>query len=250
MARISKQKMKLYNEAEEILTQDALSETEKDFVFANWLPEIEFDVGGDGVFFTPEEIAHELAVMVGDCPCQILDLCAGIGRLSYTIYEFSKWRNRRPQITAIERNPRFVEVGRKLLPEATWICMSVFDEEAWEENGFEDGYFDFAISNPPFGEIGHSGWRGFKTIADLNCVGIAMDKTKYGGIFILPSESVPWTCSGESYTTFVESAKWNKLEKQYPGIVCHPCCVDLDVHQKEWLGVSPKVELANIRIDQ
>src|SRR5262249_47611369 len=55
------------------------------------------------------------------------------------------------EIVCIEQNPDYVTVGKKVLPEATWICANVLDLPA------SLGRFDCAIANPPFGRIKSTG---------------------------------------------------------------------------------------------
>lgn len=42
MAKISKQKAKLHHQAEEYLAKDKLTLSEKEFVYANWLPSYDY----------------------------------------------------------------------------------------------------------------------------------------------------------------------------------------------------------------
>jgi SAM-dependent methyltransferase len=191
MAKLTKKQTKLHEEACKILESDVLTFTEKEFVLENWRPDAEDNVGRIGAFFTPEGISIDLTMNIEVRTPRILDLCAGIGKLGFALIHYSGNPMGKFQITAIEQNPRYIEVGEKILTEATWIQMDVFKEENWDKNGFEDNHFDAVISNPPFGNIGHDSWRGLKVSADVACVAIALDKSKYGGSFILPSGSVP-----------------------------------------------------------
>src|SRR5579864_2275263 len=77
-----------------------------------------------GAFFTPMELANDFKIEVHGR--KILDLCAGIGILSFCCRHF-RHHEQMPDITSIEINPEYVRIGRKLLPEATWICADVFD---------------------------------------------------------------------------------------------------------------------------
>lgn len=55
-------------------------------------------------------------------------LCAGIGVLSYAAQLECSDRSRcYADITCVELNPHYVEVGKKVVPEATWICADVLD---------------------------------------------------------------------------------------------------------------------------
>ncbi|WP_301765956.1 methyltransferase [Pseudomonas aeruginosa] len=70
----------------------------------------------------------------------IIDLCAGIGRLSFACSDGAK------RIVCVEQNTEYAEVGKRVVPDAEWIVGDVF--------GIGNiGTFDWAISNPPFGQI-------------------------------------------------------------------------------------------------
>ena len=246
MAKLTKKQIKLHEEANKILEKPILSIEEKEFVLNNWRPEAENNVASNGVFFTPPEIAHELHVATGDSTGKVLDLCAGIGRLGFTLLHYGLFREKPLEITAIEKNPKFVEVGKKILPEANWICMDVFIEKNWNDNNLEDEYFDFVISNPPFGHITNSEWRGLYTTADLLCVAIGFDKSKYGGIYILPTGNIPWEYSGKMTYTEKNSLNWNKLKRFYPTINAGCTSIDVSEFKKQWSDVSPNVEIVDI----
>ena len=84
---------------------------------------------------------------------KIIDICAGIGILSFCKFHFQHHEPERlPAITCVEINPDYVRVGRKLLPEAEWICADIFD--VWQDLPRD---FTTAIANPPFGNIRHAG---------------------------------------------------------------------------------------------
>jgi len=97
--------------------------------------------GAAGAFFTPFDLACDFAL--DGAGRRVIDLCAGIGVLSYIIHHRSKWGERLAEITCVEINPRYVVVGQKLLPQARWIVADVFD---WRT--LDLGRYDVAIANP------------------------------------------------------------------------------------------------------
>lgn len=190
MAKLTKAQRKAHAEAEAILRKDRLTEDERDFVFQNWHEGANHINGAAGAFFTPWDLAGDFALDGGSG--RIIDLCAGIGILSYFLHHRSLWGTRPAEITCVELNPRYVEVGRKLLPEARWINADVFD---WRE--LDLGHFDFAIGNPPFGRVKRTGnaprYRGPEF--EFHVIDIAAELADHGA-FIIPQQSASFKYSG------------------------------------------------------
>lgn len=95
----------------------------------------------------------------------------------------------------METNPRYVRVGRRVLPQASWIRADILALP-----GMDLGWFDCAIAtNPPFGAItrtakppGYTGRRfEYHTIAVV--AGLARR-----GVFIVPRISAPFRYSGQA----------------------------------------------------
>lgn len=195
MAKLTKAQRKAHAEAEAILTKDRLSEDERDFVFQNWHEGATHINGAAGAFFTPWGLAGDFALDGGGG--RVIDLCAGIGILSYFIHHRSRWGGRLAEITCIEANPRYVAVGRKLLPEARWINADVFDWRAWWRNELDEAMFDVAIANPPFGKVHRNGrgprYRGPEF--EFHVIDIAAELADRGS-FIVPQQSAPFRYSG------------------------------------------------------
>ncbi|MEM6617579.1 MAG: hypothetical protein AAF619_13740, partial [Pseudomonadota bacterium] len=63
--------------------------------------------------------------------------------LGYWLQYFPWCGTRETELVCVEINPAFVEIGKKMIPEATWICADVFDVL-----DIELGHFDCAVSNP------------------------------------------------------------------------------------------------------
>lgn len=55
-------------------------------------------------------------------------------------------------------NSKFVDIGKKLLPEARWICGSVFDKSIWDglKKERKNKKYNLCISNPPIGKSGNN----------------------------------------------------------------------------------------------
>lgn len=146
MAKLTKAQLKAHNEAEAILTKDCLSEDEKLFVLDNWHEGANWTNGASGAFFTLADLASDFAIEAGSG--RIIDLCAGIGAFSYHIHDRHRYNPQNVEITCVEINPRYVEVGKKILPEAHWICADVFDWREWWLKDLKGELFETAVSNP------------------------------------------------------------------------------------------------------
>jgi phospholipid N-methyltransferase len=210
--KLTKAETKLHNQARELLVlQRDLKEDEIDFVYENWNPGAVSNLTQPSAFFTPTIMARELSIETdGD---SIIDLCAGIGSLSRAILA----SNSDAQIVCIEREHAFVEVGRKLLPQATWLQADVLDELP-ELLKRKDMYrtFDMFISNPPFGKIPKTVARTTKFVSsgqwEYAVAELGMSMSNFGGAMIVPVNVLPWQYSGmRSYTTVANERyeKWS-----------------------------------------
>lgn len=175
MAKLTKAQRKAHAEAEAILTKDRLTEDEREFVFRNWHEGAEFINGAAGAFFTPYDLAGDFAL--DGAGGRVIDLCAGIGILSYFVGQRARYGSRATELTCVEINPKYCEVGRKLVPEARWINADVFD---WKK--LDLGRYDIAIGNPPFGRVRRSAngprYRGSEF--EYHVIDIAAELADYG----------------------------------------------------------------------
>lgn len=241
MARLSKQQAKLHNEACALveLARD-LTEAEKDFVLENWQEAATATHNLDGAFFTPEGLARDLSIEVaGD---RIIDLCAGIGRLAYGCRDLwgRRWNKQAArQIVCIEKNPDYVKVGKKILPEAEWICGDVLDVP-----GMDLGRFDTAISNPPFGSIKRSGdapgYKGRRF--EYHVIAVASQIATLGA-FIIPQMSAPFRYSGQPCYRDELDRDCAAFQQQTRIAMSCGAGFDTSIYLEEWRGVAPKVEI-------
>ena len=92
MAKISKRQLKLHQEALALVRSDKeLSFGDKEFVLEHYKPHAEHNVTKTNAFFTPIELAMAATIEMPNpdewaSPVRILDLCAGIGMLSFAYY--------------------------------------------------------------------------------------------------------------------------------------------------------------------
>lgn len=68
--------------------------------------------------FTPWGLAADFTIDAVSSGAEVIDLCAGIGILSYFLHHRARYAYDCPDLTCVELNPRYVEIGRRLLPEA------------------------------------------------------------------------------------------------------------------------------------
>jgi len=240
MGKLSKRETKLHNEAIEILKQDILSAKDKETVLRQYRPDADHNVSETGTFFTPLDLAGDMMVMSNCGTGSVIDLCAGIGGLAY--WHAARYVNKPERIFCVERNPRFVEIGKKIVPEAEWICADVFDVL-----DMDLGRFRLAISNPPFGALKRHGGNAPRYTGkkfDLHVVDIAAHIADMG-TFIIPPNSTNFRYSGRRNHEYCEEREYLKFKEQ-TGITFSCESIDADYYRDEWQGTSPAVEVAHV----
>lgn len=240
MSRMSKQQIKLHKQAEELLKKDVLTFDDKLFVIDNWNEGYEFDNARFGAFFTPQGLARDFNIEVSGP--KVIDLCAGIGTLAFAYVHFRHHYNpEKIKITCVEMNPRYVEIGKKILPEAEWICADLF--EVWQTL---DRNYDTAISNPPFGKtVGKDcvdpRYKGSEF--EFKVIDIASYLASFG-VFIVPQMSAGFRFSGVQCYDRNESPKYKKFAEQTGIRLEVGCGVDCNFHKDDWKEVNIVVEIA------
>ena len=266
MAKLTKAQTKAHQQALEICQQETLSYDEKVFVMENYHEGANHMNGFAGAFFTPLDLGRSFA-METMFDQSVVDICAGIGMLSWATYRNCQIRGKEIDITCIEQNHQYVEIGRKIMPEANWICGDATDAELWMEILDADGLygvnnprsggqprFKQAISNPPFGNIK----TGENTMPlkykgaqfDLKIVEIGSIVAEYG-TYLLPQMSTPYKYSGEGadpdgyYPKAGRSSKYDKFTKQTGIKFAFNMGID-STTGIEWKGVSPVCEIVSV----
>ena len=237
--KLSRSEAQAHKKAEAILKQETLSFHDKIYVLENWHEGAEHMNAVHGAFFTPHGLARDFSIELSDE--RTVDLCAGIGMLAFAAVNYSMVTD----ITCIEVNPRYVEVGRKIVPEATWICGSILDPEIIGSlSGFKQ-----AISNPPFGNITRVGEKvGLKyTGADFEFITIEIaSKISKTGTFILPQSSTPFKYSGQRNMETMSSPKYEKFRQQTGFEMDFNCGIDTGCYLNDWRGVKPLCEIVHM----
>lgn len=241
MSRLTKPEAKKHAEAVTLLEKESLSEDECEFVREHWQESATNVNSAAGAFFTPMSQAYDFALEFDVNGPRIIDLCAGIGNLSAAAWvraTHERW-NGMPaaEIVCVELNPQYVEVGKKLFPEATWIEASIFDLP-------DLGHFDVAISNPPFGKVNRGGgsapaYTGAEF--EFHVIDIASHLAD-SGCFILPAGSAPFRFSGAPYYQEIENGKYETFKKQTGIELTAGIGVDTTVFADDWHGVKVQTE--------
>ena len=247
MAKLSKQQSNLHLQSMDLVNSDKeLTTDEKQFVLNNYNPNATNLTTISGAFFTPESIAQQFAIF-SDPKGNIIELCAGIGSLSYWLLEYDQFSGRRPSgwmsaeienLTCVEINPEYVTVGKKIIPGANWILGSVLNESLIKQIQFGD----CVIANPPFGAIRSDEDRtwiryNMKAYFDLNVVAIGTQIAN-AGCFILPKGRTSYDMDKHEHIT-------NELHdnfKKATGFMLELGSWDLKEFQNDWIGAKPIVE--------
>lgn len=257
MGKITKVESKKHDEAMALLSLTRpLLPFEVDFVYENFNPMANNDVGKNGVFFTPYDIAIDLAQSCNPSG-DIVDFGAGIGMCSWamSIQLHSEPSHRH---VAIEINPEFVEIGKKLQPNLEWYCASIFDLNFLKSLGF----FDCAFGNPPYGNISAktgTEWMLTKGPAEILTIEVAARISYNVGTFVIPSELADYEIdperqkmlrqSGKSFVKDPETFSTSKksLLKAFPGLFFSAwdsgICLD---NAMNWKGAKPKVDIVDV----
>lgn len=245
MTKLTKSQLKQHNAAADLLKLEHLSEEDKCFILDNWHEATVTNPTESGAFFTPFGLARDFAIDAG-ANGRVLDVCAGIGTLSLACkYHTCMYRNK-PEFTCIEINPTFVEIGKRILPEATWICADVADLP-----NLQLGKFDTVISNPPFGTASRCGhqlqaprYRGAEF--EFKIIDALADVADYGA-FILPQQSCPFRYSGQRCHYQDQSNRKLQAFMKDTGIELEAGCgVDTHLYRDQWKSTNIVTEIVTV----
>jgi len=229
MSKITKAQNRNHEAACALLQKDTLTMDERRFVLDHWRADAAHNVMRTGAFFTPRGLAEEVALECNGAD-RVIDLCAGIGALA-----FARWERDRPtRLVCVEREPAYAAVGRKVLPEATWIVADVFSLQ-------DLGAFDLAVSNPPYGRLKRTGdgprYRG--GLFEYHVIDVASHLAEQG-VFLVPQRSSPRRSSDWAWN---ESADYVRFHQETGIVLDLVLGVDTSAWNDEWHGVSPTVEI-------
>lgn len=212
--KLSKPELAKHEQAVALLSKQRLTDDEALFVLRHWHPSAVSVTRGQS-FFTPTGIAQSLAAVHGGGG-RIVDACAGIGALAWHMSAYGG------DITCIESNPEFVEVGKKVLPGATWICGNVFEILPMLP------LFDSAISNPPFGAMAKNSVPKHFQFKETHwaVIELLLRHTRQGATLVLPKG-----CDNEAD---LENPRpiggYSKFRETYPLADLSPTAVDTEYY--------------------
>jgi predicted RNA methylase len=249
MSKLTKLQAAAHDQCEAFLAKDTLTDEDRFYVLEHWQESARNVNSAAGAFFTPYGLAADMALELSNLrgTVRVLDLCAGAGTLGLAVLRKNAWQiesgDLHLEIVCVETNPEYVRVGRKILPEATWIESSIFDLP-------DLGHFDVAMSNPPFGRVKRDGDAPRYTGAEFeyHVLDIAAHRADVG-VFILPQQSVPFRYSGQPCYREESVLKHDRFVKQTGIRLEAGCGVDTSIYRDAWHGVSPKVEIATCDFD-
>jgi predicted RNA methylase len=229
-------------EVEQLLALERrLTDDEREFVLEHYQEGANRNNAAMGAFFTPIGLARDFALEVPSGCNTIVDLCAGIGSLAYACEDKAR------HIVCVEQCAEYVRVGRKVMPDATWIHADVFVDWIKDFDGF-----DVAISNPPFGNrVKGEAFDGRYSGSTFEYKVIELaSRIADCGVFIVPQQSAPFSYSGSQLYQESVSADCTKFMNQTGIAMEANCGIDTAFYRNDWHGVAPTCEIVVCDFEQ
>lgn len=240
MGKITRIESKAHDDALALLSMTrALTHDEREFVFRNYNPMATNNVGKAAIFFTPFDLASDMMLYLDGIKGRLLDAFAGIGVLGYQAW--IRYQRELHELVCVEINPEFVEVGKKVLPEATWVWGDMFDLNLVAGLGL----FNQAVSNPPYGSVAttqETSWLKYKGPAQLKAAEIFLRITDAGATMILPR--IDQSHFGDKLKR--PSTHYQRWAKAFPGAIIAETSTPIEGYQDQWQGASPDVVMAEL----
>jgi predicted RNA methylase len=249
--KLSKRELKEQTEIYEFIkSKEKFTYEELERIYETLNPGFISDVTSHSAYFTPLDLAYDFALFGGRHGI-VVDMCAGIGVLSFAALTRDTYDGKIKKIICIERNPEYVKIGKKLVPEAEWICGDVFDRAIWDDIKTRYGKIDCINSNPPFGKVSKTSvdrsWLKY-TGADIDiaCIEIAMVNAEWVDL-IIPPNSCTFRYSGRPYYEEYENKKIEKLKRE-TGLDFYMSChsVDCSIYKEQWKNTNIVVESLSV----
>lgn len=239
MAKMTTEQATQHRKAQDLIDLDRdLTPTEREFVLDNLMEEGTARL--DGAFFTPGGLAVDMVIEAFGKD-RVIDLCAGIGRLAWTASQYLRSHGAAREIVCIEKNPEYVRVGRKVLPEATWICADVFDVPNMDLGGM----FGVALANPPYGAVARGGRTAPRYTGsrfEYHVIDIAAEVARHG-VFLIPQGMAPFRASGFQNVEQVRGDQYERFERQTGITLEEGCSCNTSQYIDEWRDAAPRTEI-------
>lgn len=241
MAKLTKAEIKRHERALAVLDKPSLTDDDREIVFKNYHPGASFMNGKGGAFFTPWDLASDFSLELNGSH-RVLDVCAGIGILSMMKYWRSGWpadTQDRLEITCVEINPAYCEIGKRLAPWANWINADIFDMDVKAL-----GAFDAVYGNPPFGKVWRprNGPRYKGPHTELHIIDWCAQFAPFG-VFIVPQMSAPFRYSGVRCFEALKQGRGVEFQQQTGITLDVGIGVDCSIFRDQWMGASPAIEI-------
>ncbi|WNV83121.1 hypothetical protein [Umezawaea sp. Da 62-37] len=250
MAKLTLDQESLHDKACKLIDHHRdLDEEERRFVLDHWRASSSTRSASDRAHFTPAGLARDMSLHIGGD--RIIDLAAGIGRLAFHSRDlWARWPHTGPRFVCIERNPDYVRVGRRVMPEADWICADIMTIPRMLDTL---GQFDCAISNPPYGAIPRSGnapggYRGRRF--EYHAIALASTIARRG-VFLIPQVAAPFTYSGvPRFQPDTGDAEYRKFVAATGIELKANCGINTTHYEHDWHDVTPRVEVVRADFTQ
>ena len=129
--KLSKQQVKEQKQIYDLIqSKDKFTFEELELIYEKFNEGYLQDVTSNSAYFTPLDLAYDFALFAGRHGI-VVDMCAGIGVLSFAALTRDTYDKNIKKIVAIERNEAYYNLGKKLLPEVDWILGDIFDKSLW-----------------------------------------------------------------------------------------------------------------------
>lgn len=248
MGKISKEAMKRHSKAMEIIEQDVLSYDDKIYVLENYHEGATNMNNLVSAHFTPMSLARSVEQCTRNY--NFVDLCAGIGILSWCQSRVMEFEQREFVGVCVENCLEYCKIGKKLLPELHWINGDIFNPKVINRVKEIMRGQDFSvISNPPYG-------RQVKTNTDIlkykgpefeyKAIELGYQLGASEGVFLIPQNSCNFKMSGQRNTNLnIPCSKYEKFEKETDIIMSPNIGFTTDIQDENgWKDVSIATEIA------
>lgn len=250
MGKLSQAASRAHDAAAQLLDAGRpLTLDEQEQVLNDWQPGADLRVEKLRALFTPLDIAHEFAVFAKGPRGRYVDLGAGIGALSWACLRSDAWSRDVTELVCIEQSPELVEIGRKVVPEARWICGDMFDRDLL----LSLGEVAMVISNPPFGKNNSlsARWLRYRGVSHLQAAEVAIRLCGNGATLLLPDSALPWYRDRFGCWTAKRypPEDYRRWSSKWAGAMLVPEPVDLSPWLEQWsYGVRVAVSIASLDV--